>query len=182
MRADIHYGQEHQSSTHGPDTDVQDQSLHRSHRACNTRPVAMQSEAPPAEDPGLHRCCRSSTARILRPCSRPGIFRARDRVYLRPVLKQPVLHRTIQNRLGKAAPASRAAFCHVQNFRSKFGLVPLLAGALHYTCCSVSVAAGFWSCFISLASVSRTSRGGEQQPSRSGGMRRGEGIAVFFEA
>src|ERR1700735_3578818 len=25
MRADIHYGQEHQSSTHGPDTDVQDQ-------------------------------------------------------------------------------------------------------------------------------------------------------------
>ena len=39
MRADIHYGQEHQNSTHGPDTDVQDQSLHRSHRACNTRPV-----------------------------------------------------------------------------------------------------------------------------------------------
>src|SRR3984885_8161360 len=39
MRADIHYGQEHQSSTHGPDTDVQDQSLRRSHRACNTRPV-----------------------------------------------------------------------------------------------------------------------------------------------
>ena len=36
MRADIHYGQEHQSSTHGPDTDVQDQSLRRSHRACNT--------------------------------------------------------------------------------------------------------------------------------------------------
>ena len=29
----------HQSSTHGPDTEVQDQSLHRSHRACNTRPV-----------------------------------------------------------------------------------------------------------------------------------------------
>ena len=25
-------------STHGPDTEVQDQSLHRSHRACNTRP------------------------------------------------------------------------------------------------------------------------------------------------
>ena len=39
LRADIHYGQEHQSSTHGPDTDVQDQSLHRSHRACNTRPA-----------------------------------------------------------------------------------------------------------------------------------------------
>jgi hypothetical protein len=32
MRADIHYGQEHQSSTHGPDTEVPDQSLHRSHR------------------------------------------------------------------------------------------------------------------------------------------------------
>src|SRR5215471_3929632 len=29
MRADIHYGQEHHSSTHGPDTEVQDQSLHR---------------------------------------------------------------------------------------------------------------------------------------------------------
>ena len=28
MCADIHYGQEHQSSTHGP-TEVQDQSLHR---------------------------------------------------------------------------------------------------------------------------------------------------------
>jgi hypothetical protein len=39
MRADIHYGQEHQSSTHGPDTEVQDQSLRRSRRACNTRPV-----------------------------------------------------------------------------------------------------------------------------------------------
>jgi antitoxin (DNA-binding transcriptional repressor) of toxin-antitoxin stability system len=42
MRADIHYGQEHQSSTHGPDTDVQDQCLHRSHQACNTRPVHTQ--------------------------------------------------------------------------------------------------------------------------------------------
>ena len=31
----VHYGQEHHSSTHGPDTEVQDQSLHRSHRACN---------------------------------------------------------------------------------------------------------------------------------------------------
>ena len=39
MRADIHYGQEHQSSTHVQCTEVQDQSLHRSHRACNTRPV-----------------------------------------------------------------------------------------------------------------------------------------------
>ena len=42
MCADIHYGQEHQSSTHGPDTEVQDQSLHRSHRACNTRPVSVE--------------------------------------------------------------------------------------------------------------------------------------------
>ena len=25
--------------SHGPDTEVQDQFLHRSHRACNTRPV-----------------------------------------------------------------------------------------------------------------------------------------------
>jgi len=43
MCADIHYGQEHQSSTHGPDTEVQHQSLHRSHRACNTRPVHTDS-------------------------------------------------------------------------------------------------------------------------------------------
>jgi len=43
MRADIHYGQEHQSSTHGPDTDVQDQSLHRSHRACNVTQQIMFS-------------------------------------------------------------------------------------------------------------------------------------------
>lgn len=39
MRADIHDGQERQRSTHGPDTKAQDQSLHRSRPACNTRPV-----------------------------------------------------------------------------------------------------------------------------------------------
>ena len=39
MRADIHDGQEHERSIHGPDTEAQDQSPHHSHLTCNTRPV-----------------------------------------------------------------------------------------------------------------------------------------------
>ena len=39
MRADIHDGQEHERSIHGPDTEVQDHHLYPSHLACNTRPV-----------------------------------------------------------------------------------------------------------------------------------------------
>ena len=65
MCADIHYGQEHQSSTHGPDTEVQDQSLHRSHRACNTRPVHTEGSGMP-----FRVCVPKSSNLIPEPVTR----------------------------------------------------------------------------------------------------------------
>ena len=45
MRADIHDGQEHKRSIHGPDTEAQDQSSPSVNSACNTRPVHTAPKA-----------------------------------------------------------------------------------------------------------------------------------------
>src|ERR1700721_2211382 len=73
MRADIHYGQEHQSSTHGPDTDVQDQYPSVAHigLAKHGRSIQIGSINSGGVDPTAEGIGSTSSTHNPRPSS-PG--------------------------------------------------------------------------------------------------------------